>query len=187
MTARAALLALSLAAEMEDLQPRPGGQYDTWSEMRAAALEAFLQAYRAIEQPVLDADGRPSPINQSHQRSLVQIRLHAALMLPGLELPSRWEFAATLGLDPLGDEAVAALSKWLAEPTVTGKRRGDANVIGSATMPAFIRSVDAYRKSEGVSSGYREWRERWFELDRYADEPGRRRHVQWALDESRPA
>ncbi|GIE29880.1 hypothetical protein Ait01nite_029250 [Actinoplanes italicus] len=186
MTARAALLALSLAAEMEELQPRPGGTYETWSAMRDAAVDAFLQGYRAIEKPVLDADGRPTPMNASHRRSLVQIRLHAAIVLPGLELPSELDFTPALTLDRLDDETAEALSGWLAEK-VSGQRRGDANVVGSATMPAFIRSVDACRRSKGVTGGYREWRDRWFELDRYAEEPGRREHVRSALGTTGPA
>jgi hypothetical protein len=46
-------------------------------------------------------------------------------------------------------------------------------VIGSATMPSFIRSVEASRAAVGVSDGYRQWRLRWPNLDRYAGNPGR--------------
>ena len=70
---------------------------------------------------------------------------------------------------------------------IDGRRRGDANVIGSATMPAFIRSVESCRAAVGVHSGYREWRWRWWGLDRYPDEEGRRARVEKAFAAAGPA
>jgi hypothetical protein len=89
-----------------------------------------------------------------------------------------------LAANPLDEAAVKATSACLAEKTADGRQRGDANVIGSAVMPAFIRSVEACRAVYGVDHGYREWRQRWFDLDRYASEPDRRDRVEAALRDS---
>lgn len=180
MTARAVLLMLSMCPEMEALGRRPG-DHETWAGLRADLLERFDRAYRYIELPVLNADGDPRPLLQAHARSIVQLRLHLALLAPGHRLPSTLTFDPCLEFDRLDDRAVEALSAWLAE-TVDGRPRGDANVIGSATKPSFVSSVEACRAAFGTTSGYREWRLRWFELDRYANEPGRRGRVERVLN-----
>ncbi|MFC4092897.1 hypothetical protein, partial [Micromonospora sp. GCM10011541] len=59
----------------------------------------------------------------------------------------------------------------------------NANAIGSATMPAFLRGVTACRADRGASGGYREWRRRWFVLDRYDDEDDRRERAERALED----
>jgi hypothetical protein len=180
MTARAALLLLPLCIGMEALGRRPPGEHDSWESMRKDLLERIEKAYADIERPVAAADGKPIDLIKDHARSLVQIRLNLGLVAPGRRLPAKVTFHPCLELDPIDDEAIAALSAWLAEKE-GDERRGDANVIGSATMPRFIEQVDAVRARYGVSSGYREWRARWFELDRYVDEPGRRERVAEAL------
>jgi hypothetical protein len=181
MTARATLLLLPLSYEMEALGLRPGAEHASWPEMRARTLKQFRHAYTEIEKPVPDKDGRPMPLSADHQRSLVQLRLNIGLLEPGFPLPSHQDFAPCLRLDVLDDEAVQALCGWLAGTDESGRRRGDANAIGSATMPAFIRSVDTYRALRGVGDGYRDWRLAWLGLDRYADEPGREDRVRAAL------
>lgn len=185
MTARAALLALALCPAMERLgRSAPGG--DSWKQARAGLLERFEAAYRSIEEPVVKADGTPLPMRAEHQRSLVQIRLNLALLMPGYPLPARQPFDRCLELNPLDDQATQALSQWLATQ-VNGQRRGDANAIGSATMPSFISSVVRCRSLSGVDSGYHEWRAAWFELDRYTSEDGREGRVKAVLDATRPA
>jgi hypothetical protein len=182
MTARAALLMLALSGEMEAMRRLPPFECETWHDAREHLVNRFVQAYQAIEQPVEDSHGRPVPLSDEHQRSLLQIRLNFALLAPGYDLPSRLDFVPYLALNPLDDKAVEGLSRCLDERFDDGLQRGDANAIGSAVLPAFIRSVEACRAAFGVHGGYREWRVKWFELDRYSDEPGRRRRVWQALD-----
>ena len=185
MTARAALLALALCPAMEGLgRLAPDGS--SWDQARAGLLERFTKAYRSIEEPVVKADGTPVPMRAEHQRSLVQIRLNLALLMPGYPLPARQPFDRCLELNPLDDNAVQALSEWLAGQA-NGQRRGDANAIGSATMPSFISSAVRCRSLSGVDSGYHEWRAAWFELDRYTSEDGREGRVKAVLDATRHA
>jgi hypothetical protein len=179
MTARAILLALSMCPEMEALGRKPGN-HESWPELRTDLLARFEAAYRRIELPVYDADGEPVPLLDAHQRSIVQLRLHLALLAPNHRLPSSLTFAPCLERDLLDDDAVEALSSWLAG-TADEESRGDANVIGSATKPSFIASVEACRRAAGRADGYREWRRRWFVLDRHAGEPGRRQRVEGVL------
>ena len=182
MTARAALLMLSICPEMERLGRRPAFGHPSWQDLIDDLLGRFEHAYRRIERLGAGPDNKLMPLISSHQRSLIQLRLHLALVAPGHSLPATLRFAPCLELDVLDDDAVEALSSWLAETGDNGRRRGDANVIGSATKPGFIRSVDACRTARGVRDGYRQWRQRWFELDRYANEEGRRARVDHALN-----
>jgi hypothetical protein len=184
MTARAALLVLALCPEMERLGHEPELGSETWADMRDALLKRITDAYRAIEKPVVDRDNQLVPLIRDHQRSLLQIRLNLGLLAPGFDLPSTLDFVPCLAANPLDESAIEALSACLAEKTADGQQRGDANVIGSAVMPTFIRSVEACRAIYGASQGHREWRRRWFILDRYADEPGRLERVEAALRDS---
>lgn len=181
MTARAALHLLPVSYEMEELTDRPGGGHETWTAMREATVVRFKAAYEVIEKSVRDEHDNVIrlPLRPDDLRSLVQLRLNAAVLLPGLDLPAGPDATAYPARNRLDEQAVEELSAWLAAPTEQGKIRGNANVIGSATMPAFIRGVEACRAEQGVSGGYREWRTRWFCLDRYLDEDevGRRRRV----------
>jgi hypothetical protein len=170
MTARAALLVLALGQEMERLGHEPEFGCTTWADVRDALLGRIKDAYRAIEKPVLDTDGRPTLLIPAHQRALLQIRLNLALLVPGYDLASRLEFEPCLVANPLDDNAVEALSKRLADGYTDGKERGRGNLMASAAMPAFIRSVEACRAVYGVDHGYREWRQRWAILGRYASE-----------------
>jgi hypothetical protein len=181
MTARAALLMLAMCPEMEALGHRPLAGHDSWEQSRQALLERFERAYRCIEKEVRDDDRKPLPLSDAHARSLVQIRLNLALLEPGHSLPAELAFDPCLEANPLDDKAAEALSAWLAE-RVNGQQRGDANVIGSATKPGFIRSVEACRAVVGAADGgYVRWRRRWPELDRYVDDPGRAEAVGWAF------
>ena len=182
MTARAALHLLPLTYEMEALGLGPGSEYESWAEMREATVRRFVKAYRAIEKLILDEDGRPVPLVADHRRSVAQLRLNAALVLPGLDLPSALDFASFLEWNPLDEDAVEALSAWLAEKGAKGRIQGNANAIGSATMPAYLRGVTACRAERGVSGGYRDWRLKWLVLDRYIDDDdGRRERAVQAL------
>ncbi|MBM0226912.1 MULTISPECIES: hypothetical protein [Micromonospora] len=185
MTARAILLLLSMSAEMERLRRPSLFDLRTWREVRWELVARFENAYRFIEKPVHDPDGEPVPLLPAHARSLVQLRLHLGLLVPGHVLPSNQSFAPCVARERLDDETVEELSRWLAEQ-VHGTRRGDANVIGSATKPSFIQSVEACRAEFGAPGGYREWRLRWLDLDRYAGEPGRAERVRRILAETPP-
>jgi hypothetical protein len=181
MTARAALLMLAMCPEMESLGRRPLPGHDSWEQSRESLLKRFEFAYHCIERDVRDDQDQPLPLLEAHARSLIQLRLNLALLVPGHALPSKLAFDPCLKLNPLDDNSVKALSGWLAE-SVNGKQRGDANVIGSATKPGFIRSVEACRATAGAGGdGYVRWRRRWPTLDRYASEPGRSGRVEEAL------
>jgi hypothetical protein len=174
MTCRAALLLLALTPEMDRLGHRPVDGHRSWSEFRQALLQRFKDAYRKIERPVTAKDGTVSPMKQEYARSLAQLRLNLALLAPGYPLRAGLVVAPCFAVNPLGDEAVEQLSGWLAE-IVGGRQRGDANVIGSATKPSFLAGVEFCREElGGRDSGYRGWRRRWIELDRYIGEPDRR-------------
>jgi hypothetical protein len=182
MTARAGLLVLALCSEMERLGYRPSLSCVSWPEMREEVRRRVVSAYEAMERPVTRKDGTAVPLAAAHEVYLVQLRLNLALISPGAQLPSRLDFATCLSMNPLDDKAVEALSQWLIQPNARGERRDNANLIGSATMPAFIRSVEDCRvRAGGERDGYREWRARWFALDRYATEPDRRQQVEAAL------
>jgi hypothetical protein len=181
MTARAALLMLGMCAEMESLGRRPLPGDDSWKQSRESLIERFENAYRYIERDIPGAKGIRLPLHPAHARSVVQLRLNLALLVPGHRLPARMVFDPVVEVDPLDDEAIEALSAWLAE-SVDGKQRGDANVIGSATKPGFIRSVLACRAAAGATAdGYLRWRHNWPVLDRYVTEPGRAERVEQAL------
>jgi hypothetical protein len=182
MTARAALLMLSLCPEMERLGRSPLWGNTSWPRMHADLLRRFREAYRRVERPAYGFDGQPMKVTMAHARSLVQLRLHATIVAPGLMLRSKMlvDPLPCLDGDRLGDAEIEQTSRWLAG-SEDGKQRGDANVIGSATMPSFIRSVEECRRLRGVIKGYREWREQWFALDRHAAEEGRPERVRTAL------
>jgi hypothetical protein len=184
MTARAALLLLALCPEMERLGQEPELGCETWADMRDALLKQIKDACHAIEKPVENRNNQSVPLIPAHQRSLLQIRLNLGLLVPGFDLPSGLDFVPCLAANPLDENAVEALSACLAEKTPDGQQRGDANMIGSAVMPTFIRSAEACRGLYGVDHGYRDWRRRWPVLDRYADEDGRPERVEAALSDS---
>jgi hypothetical protein len=180
MTARALLLLVPMCTKMEKLHRRPPGNHESWDDAREDFLVRFQRAYRAIERKVDSAEGNPLPLGPDHTRSLIQLRLNLALLAPGRSLPSQLTFDPCLAMDPLDNRAVESLSRWLAEP-VDGKKRGDANAIGSATMPSYIQAVEACRAKFGAGDGYRQWRSEWFKLDRHFGESERHAHVEQAL------
>lgn len=183
MTARALLLLMPMCSEMDRLNRRPPGESQSWSVARIDFLERMTSAYRAIERPVVDAEGNLRPLLDDHLRSLVQIRLNLALIAPSHSMPAVLMPDPSLELDPMGPEAVEAMSEWLAT-RVEGKQRGDANVIGSATLPLYVAAVEDCRVSFNSAvgdDGYRQWRSRWFELDRYSGEDGRQLRVETAI------
>lgn len=182
MTARAALLLLPLSQAMQSLGRLPPRGYADWPTVREALLQRMRDSYAKIETPVVDPHGKPVAFAMEHQRSVVQIRLNLALVVPNCKLPSTLDFAECVTRTTLDDAAVQSLSEWLAAPR--GTRPHNANVIGTATMPCYITGVEAMRAEHGVPSGYRAWRRQWFELDRYAAEPGRQELVAEALGDA---
>lgn len=179
MTARAALLLLPLSQAMQSLGRLPPLGYADWQAARRELLQRMRDSYDKIEKSVVDSRGEPVALVLDHQRSVVQLRLNLALVAPNVELDSKLDFAECVTRTRLDDAAVQSLSEWLATPR--GTRRDNANVIGTATMPSYITGVEAMRADYGVPSGYRAWRLKWFELDRYAAEEGRQALVDEAL------
>jgi hypothetical protein len=183
MTARAFLLLVPMCAVMERFGRLPPEEHVTWREAASAFMRRFQDAYRFIERPVVREDGSAIELSVDHKRSLIQIRLNAGLVHPNLPLPSTLDFDTCLAMSSMGREAVEAVSNWLAT-TQGGKRRGDANVIGSATMPTYVEGVTICTQWFGPDpndESYRDWRRRWFSLDRYNGEPGRRERVEQVL------
>jgi hypothetical protein len=175
MTCRALLLVYSMCPEMEALGNDPVGA-DAWTEFREQLIKRFDVAFNYLRRPVFRADGSPWTMLADHLRSMVQLCLHLGLLIPEHELAEDLVVDDTLTLRCLNDEAVEQICKWLAAK-VGGKQRGDANIIGSASKPSFIASVEACRTDTGSAADFREWRRRWFVLDRYAETPGRRERI----------
>ncbi|MDQ1742349.1 MAG: hypothetical protein QOE23_688 [Pseudonocardiales bacterium] len=184
MTARACLLVLPLCGGLERDGLRPPDQFQDWAAARAFFLDTFRSAYRATEAEVPDGRGGFEPLASRFQRPLVHLRLAFGLLMPGAVLPSRLDFADCLAQDRMDDQAVEALSAWLAGKRQS--RRGEGNPLASAMMPGYIRLVEEHRMARGsAEDGYRAWRERWFQLDRYATDPGRREWLAAAIAASR--
>jgi hypothetical protein len=73
------------------------------------------------------------------------------------------------------------MSHWLATEHEAPGKRNDANAIGSATLPLFLRSVADLRSLRRDAQGSFKWRRAWPHLDRYFAEPGRAERVEAAL------
>jgi hypothetical protein len=176
MTARALLLLLAFSPEMERLGYFPMGDDDTWQQSRAHLRDRFVEAYGYIERPVLNTQGETVPPREDLKLAIVQIRIGAGLIMPGLHLPSRQTFASCLSHEILDDAAVEELSVWLTEPVPEKnlEQRSRYRGIGAAIMPNFINGAEACRVAFGGEPGYRAWRARWFVLDKYGREPMRR-------------
>ena len=179
MTARAALLLVALAPAMESYG-RSSRPYPTWQAWEDNMLAAFKDAYDAIEHPAPGTDVLP-PMKEDFRRQLVHMRLNLALLKPGSQLPSSLSFDPCLQISTLDDDALDALSDYLAGPDGT---KGRERSIGAATMPAFIRSVITGRRRGRDDHGYQAWRLKWFRLDQFANEPDRRKNVENALREA---
>ncbi len=181
MTCRALLLMYSMSHEMARLGRTPdGGHGGGWEEFRRDIRRRFDRAFGYLRRPLQRPDGTDWPLDADHLRSMVQLCLHLALLTPGHVLEQPLRVDDTLSLHRLDDDAVAAMSAWLAT-IVDGKQRGDANIIGSASKPSFIGSVEDCREDPGASADYRRWRRDWFVLDRYAGRPGRRDRIERVL------
>lgn len=179
MTARACLLAMPLCLGLDGW--RPPEEFGDWAEARAFLRDTFERAYRAIEREVRDDHGELKPFSQSFERPLMHIRTHFGLLHPGAELGSELSFADCLATARLDGAAVEAMCSWLADRPVPA-RRGEGNPIASVMMPGYIRLVERYRLDHAGSTGeYAEWRVKWFELDRYADDAARRVWLDVAL------
>lgn len=182
MTCRAILLAYSLCPAMKGLGRIPPAGSATWEDFQQSLLGRFDVALRPLLKEVRKADGSLWPLSADHSRSLVQICLHLGLVSPGHELPEVVHGPGGLTLHVVDDEAVETMSAWLAalvrtDATPPRKQRGDANIIGSSSMPDFNASVEACRRDAGAAADYTAWRVRWFELDRYANDEGRRAEI----------
>ncbi|MFI2714565.1 hypothetical protein ACH495_31035 [Micromonospora sp. NPDC018662] len=177
MTARAIQLMLGLYPEMQRLGYFPLGDDDSWDDSRKALCARFDSAYEYIEKPVLNSRNEPQEPRDDLQLAVVQIRLAAALLMPGRRLHTRLTFAPCLAHEVLDDDAVEAMSAWLTETVVDrngqAKQRSTLRGFGGAIMPNFFDGVEECRAAFGGGPGYRAWRARWFILDKYAAEPGR--------------
>ncbi|RUP27151.1 MAG: hypothetical protein EKK51_27980 [Mycolicibacterium sp.] len=166
MTARAYLLLLPMCPLMESYEYDPPDG-DSWEAYADALVVRFVKAYQRIERPFPGEHHDEVPYVKSHLRSLVQLRLAYFVLCPTLSLPSDMDDGVLGGTYDLDD--VTDLSRWLAAQTP----RADANVIGSATMPEYLRGIEETRSRFGVHSGYRAWRREWLHLDRFHHESGR--------------
>lgn len=177
MTARAVLLMLALSPEMQRLGYFPLGDDDSWDESREKLRERFDSAYEYIERPVFNSRNEPQEPRGDLKLAVVQIRLAAALLMPGRRLPSRLTFAPCVRHEVLDDDAIEAMSAWLTEVAVDRngqeKQRSTLRGFGGAIMPNFFDGVEECRVAFGGKPGYRDWRARWFILDKYAAEAGR--------------
>lgn len=185
MTARALLLMYTLSPAMEHLGLFPSGGAKTWPEARESYLERFRAVYAYVERPVSKENGEEWKLLLEHERSVVQLRLHLALVAPGVHLSTGLRFDPCVELGELDSEAVGALSSWLGTYGKTRDQiRGDANLIGCATKPDFIASVERLRREAGATSDYKGWRIRWQPLDRYRTEDGRAKRVERAFTDA---
>jgi hypothetical protein len=186
MTARALQLLLPLCTEMEALKRMPPGRHRSWRATQEDIRRRFVRAYRAIERPVR-AKGQRGPVAELRppdRRSVIQLRLNYALLVPGASLPSRLDFDPCLERSILADEAADELSVWL---TRSGSESRGTNALATVTMPSYIRAIERCRVSYGATEafGYTKWRRRWRQLDRYAAEDQREKYVDEALAEAR--
>lgn len=176
MTARAYLLMYPVTALLKQ-QRRTWQDMSRWGEAREKLLERFVAAYRVVER-----QSSTKGLEPAHQRSIVQLRLNLALVCPGFELTSELsselEFDSCLKRSVLDADAIEELSRWLAND----EKGGDANVIGSATMPSYLESIRLVLNNEDDWERYLDWRRTWFELDRYAAKDDRKPLVMAALD-----
>jgi hypothetical protein len=179
MTCRALLLVYSMCPEMQRLGEEPIGT-DSWTKFREDLITRFDRAFEYLREPVARADGSDWRLLFDHLRSMVQICLHLGLLLPAHELSSDLVVDETLTLRRLDDDAVEAISAWLAAE-VDGRQRGDGNIIGTASKPSFIGSVEDCRTDGGTAADYREWRRRWYVLDRYWESDGRAERMERIL------
>jgi hypothetical protein len=180
MTCRAILLVYSMCPDISRMGRTPPGNAQSWEDYQRELLGRFDKAFAALLEPVSKADGSEWPLNADHLRSLAQICLHLGLVAPAHVLTQAVRIDDKLTLHKIDDDAVEQLSAWLATE-VNGKIRGDANTIGTASKPDFVRSVEDCRKDPGAAADYRGWRRRWFILDRYAAAEGRRDRIEQAL------
>jgi hypothetical protein len=164
MAARAYLLLIPMCPLMESYEHRPF-EGDTWDAYARILVAGFKGAYARIEHPYPGIENEEVPFIKAHLRSLVQLRLAFRILCPDQQLPTILDeniLGGSLDLDDVED-----MSAWLEA------REDDANVISSATMPAYIVGIEQTRAKVGVTSGYRSWRRRWPALDRFGGEPGR--------------
>ena len=164
MTARAYLLLIPMCPLMESYEHLPF-EGDDWADYTRQLIDGFVWAYGRIEQPYPGIETEEVPFVKAHLRSLVQHRLFFRIICPTELLPTRLDediLGGALDLDDVDD-----MSHWLSA------RGDDANVISSATMPEYIRGIEAIRAQSGYHDGYRAWRRRWPTLDRFHKEPER--------------
>ncbi|WP_326550676.1 hypothetical protein [Micromonospora sp. NBC_01813] len=167
MTCRALLLMYSLCPAMQRLGMRPRG-YDTWPDFMSSLRQRFHETLAFLVRPAERADATLIPLLDDHARTIVQFCLHLALLTASETLEEPLIVDDTLTLRRLDDEAAQAMSRWLAAPAGAGGGvRGDASIVGCASMPHFIRSVEACRDDAGATANYQQWRHDWATLDRY--------------------
>ena len=140
----------AVLADARDGPARQTGGNRTWDTYRAQLVELFFEAFEYLLRPITDRKGLEIPLAADHLRSMVQLCLHLALVVPGRELPRDVVVDQSLTLRRLDDAAVEAMCEWLtAVNGDTKKQRGDGNVVGSASKPSFIAGVEACRRDTG--------------------------------------
>ena len=170
MTARAYLLLIPMCPILEADGRRPPVPEDiSWERYHDQLLSNFYTSYAQIER-------HPAKSEQSfisrHTRSIAQIRLNFGVLFPGAELPTVLNPADGPWQSVVSTENVEQLAEWLAD------REFDGNIIGTANMIAYLDGVQAIRDRHGENlESYREWRLRWFSMDRHRKDPGRKERM----------
>lgn len=163
MTARAHLIMLPMTTLMEAWELPATHGHNSWDDARKHLLDSAIVAYAVTEQELAEK------FRDDHLRQMVQLRLMLAIVAPGIELTSALEEFSQLPA-MLDADAVTALSDWL--------RAGDhdANIIGSAMMPAYLAGLHLLIGPQRWSS-YVDWRIEHIRLDKQvrnqADPAGR--------------
>lgn len=187
MTARAYLTLMPICSILEEegiTNPTPV----SWERSEEVYEEGFLTAYgqieRQIERAQQDATDATAALRKSlgtHLRAVAQLRLHYGLLRPNATLPTVMDEISNpeVWCDDLHESTIRALSDWLQRDD------NDANIIGSATMPIYIGSVQAVRSRTGDHRPtYIDWRTEWSGLDRFRKESRRSGFVAQALAEA---
>jgi hypothetical protein len=180
MTCRALLLMYSLCPAMQHLgmQPPVDG---SWPDFMVSLRKRFHVGLAFLVRPVKKDDEPHIPLLKDHARAIVQFCLHLALLTASETLDPPLVVDPTLTLRRLDDDAAQAMARWLAAPSEKGDGiRGDASVVGCASMPHFIRSVEACRDDAGPTADYEKWRREWTVLDRYG--PDRWKDIERLLE-----
>src|SRR5262249_62188905 len=81
-----AILPASTKVTEREGQDRDPGDLRSWRTVQQNLLDRFDKAFGALRMPVRKKDGTEWPLNADHLRSMVQLCLHLALVVPTHQL-----------------------------------------------------------------------------------------------------